>query len=151
MKIITNDANETSIFAYKLAQIIPDEVKTILLDGTLGSGKTTFVKGFGKGLGIERNINSPTFTILKIYEGMKKLYHFDFYRLTNIGYDYDFSEYIGVDDGITIIEWPFNVLELLPENYLLIKINILDDEKRELLLTTVGYDSEWMNKLWKQY
>ena len=79
----------------------------ILLDGDLGVGKTVFTKGFGKGLGIEETISSPTFTIMQIYEeGRLPLYHFDVYRIADIeemdeiGYeDYFFGE------GVCLIEW----------------------------------------------
>lgn len=89
----------------------------ILLNGDLGVGKTIFTKGFGKGLGIEEPISSPTFTIMQIYEqGRLPLYHFDVYRIADpeemdeIGYeDYFFGK------GVCLIEWAALIEELIPE------------------------------------
>ncbi len=66
----------------------------LCLDGDLGAGKTTFTKFLGKYMGIEDTINSPTFTIMKIYDGKIPLYHMDVYRLQGIGVDYELEEYI---------------------------------------------------------
>ena len=89
----------------------------ITLNGDLGTGKTVFTKGFGKGLGIAEPICSPTFTIMQIYdEGRLPLYHFDVYRIADIeemdeiGYE-DF--FFG--DGVCLIEWAELIQELLPE------------------------------------
>ena len=89
----------------------------ILLNGDLGVGKTIFTKGFGKGLGIEEPISSPTFTIMQIYEeGRIPLYHFDVYRIADIeemdeiGYeDYFYGE------GVCLIEWAELIEEILPD------------------------------------
>ena len=87
----------------------------VALYGDLGAGKTVFTKGIAKGLGIEDDVVSPTFTLLKEYYGDKKLYHFDLYRiedeeeLEHIG----FYDYLG-RDGICVIEWPQNA-DGLPE------------------------------------
>ena len=90
----------------------------LCLNGDLGSGKTVFVKGFAASLGIEDNITSPTFTIVKEYtDGRMPLYHFDVYRVSdpdelfNIGIDeYFFGE------GVCIVEWADLILDTLPEN-----------------------------------
>lgn len=87
----------------------------VALYGDLGAGKTVFTKGIAKGLGIEDDVVSPTFTLLKEYYGDKKLYHFDLYRiedeeeLEHIG----FYDYLG-RDGVCVIEWPQNA-DGLPE------------------------------------
>ena len=96
----------------------------ILLNGDLGVGKTVFTKGFGKGLGIEEPISSPTFTIMQIYEqGRLPLYHFDVYRIADpeemdeIGYeDYFFGK------GVCLIEWASLIEELSPEHATEIRI-----------------------------
>ena len=88
------------------------------LVGELGAGKTVFTQGLAKGLGIETPVNSPTFTILKVYgEGRLPLYHFDVYRLGDIeemdeiGYeDYFYG------DGVCLIEWANLIEEILPED-----------------------------------
>ena len=89
-----------------------------LLEGDLGTGKTVFSKGFADGLGITSHITSPTFTIINVYEeGRMPFYHFDVYR---IGDPYELEE-IGYEEyfygnGVTMIEWPSLVEELIPEN-----------------------------------
>ena len=94
------------------------------LVGDLGVGKTVFTKGFAEGLGIEEAVNSPTFTILQIYdEGRIPLYHFDVYRIEEpeemeeIGFD----EYIE-GDGVCLIEWAGRIADILPENIIVIRI-----------------------------
>lgn len=87
------------------------------LDGDLGVGKTVFTQGFAEGLDIEESVNSPTFTIVQVYdEGRLPLYHFDVYRIGDpeemyeIGYeDYFFGE------GVCLIEWSKLIEELIPE------------------------------------
>ena len=96
----------------------------ICLEGDLGVGKTVFTKGFASGLGIQDPVNSPTFTILQVYEtGRLPLYHFDVYRLgepeeiEELGYE----EYF-FGDGVCLIEWPGNVEEYIPEDARFIRI-----------------------------
>ncbi len=96
------------------------------LDGDLGVGKTVFAKGFAKGLKVEDEITSPTFTIVNEYEGKFKFYHFDMYRIEDIEqlYNIGFDEYV-FGDGVCLIEWSQLVKEALPEN--LIKVTIKKD------------------------
>ena len=85
------------------------------LEGDLGTGKTVFTQGFATGLGIIEPVNSPTFTILQVYEeGRLPLYHFDVYRIGDP--DYFFGE------GVCLIEWPSLIEELLPEDVCHIQI-----------------------------
>ena len=127
-EIIIQDIDEMRAFAEKIAnQVFPGFL--LCLEGDLGAGKTTFTKFFGAALGIEDNINSPTFTILKVYEGRRPLYHMDVYRLEGIGLDYELEEYI-YKDGVTVIEWYRNIMESIPEERLEMSIKIIDSEKR---------------------
>lgn len=96
----------------------------ITLNGDLGAGKTTFTKGLALGLDIERTVSSPTFTIMKIYDGRLPLYHMDVYRLSGIGFDYDLEEYI-YGDGVAVVEWSENIGDEI-ETHLEININIVD-------------------------
>ncbi len=87
------------------------------LSGDLGAGKTVFTQGFAKGLGIEESVNSPTFTILQIYEeGRLPLYHFDVYRIGSVDEmdETGFEEYI-MGEGVSLIEWADLIEEILPE------------------------------------
>lgn len=90
----------------------------ICLDGDLGVGKTVLTKGFAKGLGIEEVVNSPTFTIIQVYdEGRMPLYHFDVYRIGDPEemYEIGYEEYF-FGDGVCLIEWSKFIQELIPDN-----------------------------------
>lgn len=123
-------------FGEKLASyMFPGFILT--LDGDLGAGKTTFTKGIGKGLGIKKVINSPTFTIVKVYQGKMTLYHFDAYRLEGQDEELGFEEMFE-DEGVCVIEWPEFILDILPEERLEIKIKKNDDETRSFDLIAKG-------------
>ena len=135
-KFISQNEDDTIRFGLKISQLIKEGM-VILLQGDLGVGKTTFTKGLASGLGIKRNITSPTFTIMKVYHGKHTLYHIDAYRLEGIDQDLGFEDYI-YDDGITVIEWPeYFDLSLINE-YLKIEFSYLEDGKRELRLYANG-------------
>lgn len=114
--IETNSAEETAALGEKMGRsAAPGDVYTLV--GDLGVGKTVFTQGVAKGLGIMEAINSPTFTIVQVYEeGRMPFYHFDVYRIGDIeemdeiGYeDYFYGE------GLTMIEWSNLIEEILPE------------------------------------
>ena len=109
----------------------------ICLNGELGSGKTVFVKGFAKALGINETITSPTFNLVKEYNGEAKLYHMDVYRLEDSHEDIGIEEYFD-KGGVTIIEWADMIKDILPEERLDIKIKIADDNTRILILKPHG-------------
>ncbi len=120
-KFKTSSAEETRNLGYKVGKCITMP-SVILLDGDLAAGKTTFSLGLAKALGVKKVVNSPSFTIMKSYTGEGvDLHHLDLYRLDSVGYDFDLEDYLV--DGIAVIEWPFQVEEVLPEEYLLIKID----------------------------
>ena len=104
------------------AKAVPGQV--LCIDGDLGVGKTVFTKGFAKGLGVEDDVVSPTFTIIQIYdEGKLPLYHFDVYRIGEPEemYEIGFEDYF-YGEGVCLIEWASLIEELLPENAVRIKI-----------------------------
>ncbi len=139
MKIITANEQDTKNTAKKLAELLEPSM-TILLEGQLGAGKTTFTKGIAEGLGITRVIKSPTYTLIKEYmDGKMPLYHMDLYRLEDAeDEDLGLEEYF-YGDGVTIVEWASFMKEDLPEDYLLIDIKVLHDlEERELTFTAAG-------------
>lgn len=118
-KIISSSDKETKLAAFLLAKEVLKEKKesfTIFLEGDLGSGKTTFTKGFAKGLGVKSRIQSPTFVIMKKYkikggENFKNFFHIDFYRLHSnkkwVGFaEKGILEAISKKGSITVIEWP---------------------------------------------
>ncbi|MCM2677017.1 tRNA (adenosine(37)-N6)-threonylcarbamoyltransferase complex ATPase subunit type 1 TsaE [Alkalicoccobacillus plakortidis] len=124
--------DETMEFAKRLGTLL-QAGDVITLEGDLGAGKTHFTKGLAKGLGVKRIVNSPTFTIIKEYEGRLPLYHMDVYRLDEDGeediglYEYFYGE------GITVIEWASKISEQLPAKRLDITIRHAGSEKRHLL------------------
>lgn len=137
--------SRNEIDTMELAQNLESEKfpnMVICLDGELGSGKTIFVKGFASALGIEENITSPTFNLIKEYEmGELPLYHMDMYRLdddpANIGVEDYFSK-----NGISIIEWADLIEDVLPEERLDIKFRIIDENTRVLVLIPHGIQYE---------
>lgn len=109
----------------------------ICLDGELGSGKTIFTKGIARALGINETITSPTFTIIKEYNGELPLYHMDVYRLDGN------TEGVGIEEyfekgGIVVIEWASTIKDILPNEYLHIKFKVADENKRVLIITPHG-------------
>ena len=117
------------------------ENMVFLLDGDLGAGKTALTQGIAKGLGIQRKVTSPTFTIQKIYHGRLNLYHIDAYRLENTPQDLGFDEYF-YDDGLTVIEWSQFMKYLIPEEYLMISIHLLENGAREFCFEAHGNQYE---------
>ena len=112
------------------------------LDGELGSGKTVFVKGFAKSLGITENITSPTFNIVKEYEtGELPLNHMDVYRLEDTDETIGFNDYFKSED-ITIIEWAELIKDQLPDERLDIKFKVIDENTRVLVLKPHGQKYE---------
>ena len=116
----------------------------ITMNGDLGAGKTTMTKGIAKGLGITKVVNSPTFTIMKIYEGRLNLYHLDVYRITNPDSDFELEEYFEAD-RVCVIEWASQIEKLLPDSYMNINIQDLGDNKRKLELSVVGDNKDYIN------
>lgn len=107
------------------------------LTGDLGSGKTTFTKYLAKYMGITDTLNSPTFTILKVYNNQPNLYHMDVYRLEEIGYDYELDDYI-YGDGVSVIEWYQYIGKMLPEEMLAISIVVNNSSERVLKISGKG-------------
>lgn len=135
-KITSRSALDTIELAQNLeSEKFPNMI--ICLDGELGSGKTVFTKGFAGAMGIEDNITSPTFTIIKEYEDELPLYHMDVYRLDGI------TDGIGIEDyfnkgGVVIIEWASMIKDILPKEYLSIKFKLVDENKRNIIITPHG-------------
>ena len=132
----TSNSDETIKLGEKIGKVLK-EGDVVLLDGDLSAGKTTITKGIGLALGVKRIINSPTFTIVKTYSGDINLYHLDLYRLDGLNNDFDLEEYIEAD-GVTVIEWPHQVDELIPSEYLEIKLFKLDNDERRIEVRGIG-------------
>ena len=119
-------------------KLLKDNNSTVIeLVGDVGTGKTTFVRGLAKGLGIKENVTSPSFTISKSYafENNKTLTHYDFYRLGDPGImREDLEESINNPDNITVVEWGESVSNILPKDHTIINIIYNDDNSRKVIL-----------------
>ena len=138
--ILSSDAMEA--FGMEMALTIP--VGTVIgLKGELGTGKTTFAKGFAMGLGINEHVTSPTFKIVSEYDGEScTLFHVDCYRLN------DYTEFISIDaerflypeDGITLIEWADRIEEIIPEHCPYINFKMDDDFENHRVVNLIGFN-----------
>lgn len=140
IKVITNSKEETKELGFKLGKLAKPQM-VFTLTGDLGAGKTTLTQGIAKGLEIEKTVSSPTFTICKIYHGRLDLFHFDAYRLEGLHQDLGFEEMIQ-GDGLTVIEWPMYIEELIGNEFLEIEITLLDEDQREFVLKANGKQYE---------
>ena len=135
-KITTKNEMETIELAQNFeSEKFPNMI--ICLNGELGSGKTMFTKGIANALGLNENITSPTFTIIKEYEGELPLYHMDVYRLDGNTDGIGIEEYFN-KGGVVVIEWADTIKDILPKERLDIKFKVLDENKRMLILKPYG-------------
>jgi tRNA threonylcarbamoyladenosine biosynthesis protein TsaE len=145
IKHITGNYKKTQ----KLGEIFAEQIiknglqKTAIiigLHGNLGSGKTTFIQGFAKGLAIKDKILSPTFVILKRFEitkiTFKNFYHIDCYRLKNEKdiLELGLKEIILNPENIVAIEWPEKIKKVLPKKAITIKFKLIEKNKREIII-----------------
>lgn len=139
-KITTKSELETIELAQNFeSEKFPNMI--LCLDGELGSGKTMFTKGIANALGIDETITSPTFTIIKEYEGELPLYHMDVYRLDGNTDGVGIEEYF-TKGGVVVIEWASTIKDILPEERLDIKFKVVDETKRMIILNPHGKQYE---------
>ena len=143
--LITYSAEETMNLGQRLA-VLAKPGSTFCLTGDLGAGKTTLVRGVAKALNIKSVVQSPTFNIMKVYfDGDRPLIHIDAYRLADINTDIGLDEYIGYETGITVIEWPEFIKNLIPETAIEVNITHVKDNERNIVIT--ADDKELMEGL----
>lgn len=133
-RITLKGIDATERLGCKIADIAKEGM-VIALTGDLGAGKTTLTKAIAKGLGINENVNSPTFTLVQeYYSGKMPLYHFDAYRIDRICEldAIDFDEYF-YGKGLSIVEWAELIEEELPEETIKIKIDYGEEEDIRLV------------------
>jgi len=137
--LISKSDQETKRIAARLAKYLKAQ-DFLALCGDLGTGKTTFVKGLARGLGIkEEQVISPSFMLIRQYKGKLPLYHFDLYRLDYL----EQVEFLGYEEyfygeGVCCMEWANKIEELLPAEYLQINIKFLSEHKRKITYKSVS-------------
>lgn len=140
---ITNNNEETEILGYEFAKKLKEQ-DVVFLIGILGVGKTTFVKGMARGLGIESRIISPTFVIVRTHQiknqnsKVERLYHLDLYRLVDQEQvaQIDIQEFFKDEKGVVVIEWPELGQNLVKKKVWSVKFEYVEKEKRKI---TIAY------------
>lgn len=142
---ISHSAEQTRRLGARLGQMFAGS-EVLCLKGELGTGKTCFVQGIGLGLGVQRRITSPTFTLVNEYRGGRlDLYHVDLYRIVDAktALMFGLDDYL-YGDGVCAIEWAERVEEIWPDEYLLASLRHIDETKRGLTLLGVGARYEYL-------
>lgn len=140
MIVETKNAQETINLGRKIGKLL-QAGDVVALIGKLGSGKTTLTQGLAKGSGVKKKVyvTSPSFTLIKEYKGRLPLYHIDLYRINNFKevYDLGYEEYF-YGEGVTVIEWAEKLRALLPEEVLIINLEIIDENGRRIEFVPKG-------------
>ena len=145
--MITKNSEETFLYGKKYGSV-SKEKNIYCLIGDLAAGKTTFVKGFINYFSEKLIVSSPTFTICKMYDvnknNIKKIYHFDLYRLNSINdlEDIGFFETINEDNSISLVEWPDQFLKIFPKNSIFINFKKINESEREINEYTCNRDNK---------
>ena len=123
---------ETEAFASEFAKTL-NSGDVIAFIGGLGAGKTAFVRGLAKGMGVSGEVSSPTFSLVHEYTGPTPLYHFDMYRISDLDdlYSTGFFDYLDTD-AVLAIEWSENILDALPDGTIYIAIVPTGEEERRI-------------------
>lgn len=144
MKITVNSEDKMKALGATLGGLLMGG-ECIQLIGDVGAGKTTFTKGIAQGLGIQETVQSPTFTISRVYESPKglRLNHYDFYRLSDPGIMADeLLESLAESDTSIVIEWGDIVGSVLPDDHLAIRIDSPSESSRTVTFEPAGVRSE---------
>ncbi len=143
--LIWQHLDDTQHFAKRLAQHAKAGF-VLCLNGDLGAGKTTFVKYFFAALGVREMVNSPTFTLYKVYDHEPLLIHVDAYRIEDERLAYEMDEVFD-DTAITVIEWSSNVPSYLPHDRLELTLIWQDETQRKVEVTAYGNTQAWLDQL----
>ena len=135
-KLIADTSDEMKRLARVLGEVL-EAGDCVALYGDLGVGKTTFTQGLAQGLGIRKPVNSPTFTLVKEYQGRLPLFHMDLYRLEDPSEELGLEEYWD-GDGVTVIEWPEIIGPWLPSDRLDVRIAREQGERRVASIEVTG-------------
>ena len=132
MTIFTNSESETEAAGASLAADLPDGT-VVALYGGLGAGKTAFVRGMARGMGINAHVSSPTFTIVNEYSGARELFHFDMYRLGSADelFEIGWEDYLS-RGSVCAVEWSENVRDAFEGNEISVNIEKISDNGRKI-------------------
>ncbi len=138
MTIISKSEAETEAAGERFAKTLPDGA-VVALYGDLGAGKTAFVRGMARGLGIDARVSSPTFTIVNEYLGARELYHFDMYRLGSSDelFDIGWEDYLS-RGGVCAVEWSENVADAFEGDEICVRIEKNGDAERTITIGEAG-------------
>ncbi|MFC2061434.1 tRNA (adenosine(37)-N6)-threonylcarbamoyltransferase complex ATPase subunit type 1 TsaE [Elusimicrobiota bacterium] len=129
----SDSAENTVEIGRQFAEIIEDKSQNIFLIGELGTGKTTFVKGLGKGLGIEEEIVSPSFQLVRKYSCRGGIFnHIDLYRLKDIKEILQLGWWELIEEGITAVEWADRAYDILPDEAIFLNIELIAEKERKI-------------------
>ena len=142
MELTSTSATQTRAIGAAIASVL-HAGDVVVLTGDLGTGKTVVAQGLAAALGVEEPVVSPTFTLLREYEGRLPLRHLDVYRLDHVQEAIDLGLGELLDDGVVVIEWGEGVRELLPADRLELTLALLppddaDDDTRRVVVRTIG-------------
>ena len=151
MKLTVNNLKDTENIGKIISRCL-EKGTVICLDGDLGVGKTSLTQFIAKEFGVSEYITSPTFTIIKEYEGRLPFYHMDVYRIDSEDdmYDLGYDEYI-YSEGVTVIEWSHKINGILPDERINIEIQRLDDTRRIMDVDGKGKAYDRLAKELKDY
>ena len=137
--MFSHNEEELIKWGQRLGSLLQEQ-DVLVLTGDLGAGKTTFTKGLAQGLGIKQMIKSPTYTIVREYEGRLPLYHLDVYRIGEDPDSIDLDDFL-FGEGVTVIEGGELLGDSLPDDYLKLTL-VKKDDGRELVFESQGRRSQ---------
>lgn len=147
MRVTTRSVEETRALGERLGETLLRPGDLVVLAGPLGSGKTAFAQGVGRGLGVTDPVVSPTFTIVREYHGRVPLAHVDVYRLERLQelHDLGFDEIL--DDRVTLVEWGDAAGPVLPADRLEVRLEMPADKEEEREIRLTAHGESWQGRV----
>lgn len=147
LDMLSHSPDQTRALAAQLGRLLP-RGSVVLLAGSIGAGKTTFVQGLARPWKLSDAVHSPTFTLVSEHSGEDtqgqplRLYHMDLYRLAGVDdvNGFGFEDYLDDPNGLVVIEWPERARAAMPAEHLLVELEVVADSKRSIRMTPAGAD-----------